>query len=183
MHRSNASKTRRRVVFFALALLGSASLLTACGGRQGRNARTTGTTTPRAHVAKPTTRDAPTTLAERPVGSLPAAVQDAAATRTGAGVLLLGGLTSTDTSTAAIVRVSAGGRSPAVVGTLPAPSSDQSAAAIGRDAYVVGGYTGSNWLNTIVAWRPGGKAHVVARLPFPLRYAAVTAVEGRLLIA
>src|SRR5437763_1550322 len=65
----------------------------------------------------------------------------------------------------------------------PAPSSDQAAAAVGDEAYVVGGYTGSTWLNTIVAWRPGGTAHVVARLPVPVRYAGVAAAGGKVVIA
>src|SRR5439155_1411196 len=69
------------------------------------------------------------------------------------------------------------------VGHLPAGSSDQAAAAIGRTAYIVGGYTGGRWLDTIVAWRPGGGARIVARLPHTLRYAAVTAVGNRLVIA
>src|SRR5260370_7233970 len=35
----------------------------------------------------------------------------------------------------------------------------------------------------MVAWKPGGSAHVVAHLPQAVRYAAVTAVGGRLIIA
>ena len=63
-------------------------------------------------------------------------------------------------------------------GTCRAGSSDQAGAAIGRTAYIVGGYTGGRWLDTIVAWRPAGTAHVVAHLPHTLRYAAVTAAAG-----
>ena len=48
---------------------------------------------------------------------------------------------------------------------------------------MVGGYTGSRWLSTILAWRPGTTPRVVARLPVALRYAAVTAAGGKLLIA
>ena len=69
------------------------------------------------------------------------------------------------------------------VGRLPSPSSDQAAAQVAGTAYVVGGYTGSRWLDTIVAWRPGAPARVVAHLPTPLRYAAVTAAGGKLVIA
>jgi DNA-binding beta-propeller fold protein YncE len=47
----------------------------------------------------------------------------------------------------------------------------------------VGGYTGARWLDTIVAWQPGHAAHVVAHLPHTLRYAAVTAAAGKLVIA
>ncbi len=69
------------------------------------------------------------------------------------------------------------------VGTLPAPSSDQSGAALGGTAYIVGGYDGSSWLDTIVAWSPTRTARVVAHLPTGLRYAAVTAAAGRIVIA
>ena len=70
-----------------------------------------------------------------------------------------------------------------VAGRLPAPSSDQAAAAVGGTAYVVGGYDGAHWLDTIVAWKPGSPARVVAHLPSALRYAAATAVGNRLVIA
>jgi YVTN family beta-propeller protein len=69
------------------------------------------------------------------------------------------------------------------IGRLPAASSDSSAAVIGRTAYIVGGYTGARWLDTIVAFTPGGRAKVVAHLPHTLRYAAVTAVSGRVIVA
>jgi N-acetylneuraminic acid mutarotase len=38
-------------------------------------------------------------------------------------------------------------------------------------------------LRTILAWRPGAAARVAGTLPKPLRYAAVAAVGGRLIIA
>src|SRR5262249_56052584 len=66
---------------------------------------------------------------------------------------------------------------------LAAAGGGGAAAGLGGTAYVVGGYTGSSWLDTIVAWRPGSRARVVARLPSPLRYAAVAAVQGRILVA
>jgi YVTN family beta-propeller protein len=82
-----------------------------------------------------------------------------------------------------IVRVDrASGRS-SLVGRLPSASSDSTAAAIDGTAYVVGGYTGTRWLDTIVAYRPGKPARIVAHLPKTLRYAAVTAVGNHLVIA
>jgi N-acetylneuraminic acid mutarotase len=48
---------------------------------------------------------------------------------------------------------------------------------------VVGGYTVSAPLRTIVAFRPGAATRVVGMLPRPLRYAAVAAVDGRVLVA
>jgi DNA-binding beta-propeller fold protein YncE len=124
-----------------------------------------------------------TVRGDRRVGSLPVAVHDSAAVRLGSAVYLFGGGTNAGTQSDTIVRLPAGGGVASDVGRLPAPSSDQSAAAIGDTAYVVGGYTGSRWLNTIVAWKPGTAARVVARLPFALRYAAVTTVGGTLVIA
>ena len=113
-------------------------------------------------------------------GTLPAALHDAAAARIGGSVYLFGGgdgVRQLD----GIQRVAPG--APTTVGHLPAPSSDQSAAVIGQTAYVVGGYTGTRWLDTIVAWRPGAPARVVGHLPGALRYAAVAATAGRLVIA
>src|SRR5207248_9441801 len=120
---------------------------------------------------------------DRRVGSLPVALHDTAAVRIGSAVYLFGGGTNAGTQSDAIVRVPANGGTASDVGGLPAPSSDQAAATIGGTAYIVGGYTGSRWLNTIVAWKPGSSARVAAHLPFTLRYAAVTAVGGTLVIA
>ena len=120
---------------------------------------------------------------DRAAGNLPTALHDTAAVRLGRDVYLFGGGTGANTQSDVILRIPASGGSATVAGRLPAPSSDQSAAAIGDTAYIVGGFTGSRWLNTIVAWRPGARARVVARLPFPVRYAAVASVDGRLVIA
>jgi N-acetylneuraminic acid mutarotase len=57
------------------------------------------------------------------------------------------------------------------------------AAEVGGRYYVVGGYTGTAALDTIVEWRPGAKARVVAHTPVPLRYAAVAAAGGKVVIA
>ena len=115
-------------------------------------------------------------------GRLPGALHDAAAVRLGRAVYLFGGgngLSQLDS----IVRVDPVSGATADAGRLPAPSSDQAAAAVGQTAYVVGGYTGRQWLDTIVAWRAGSPARIVARLPSPVRYAAVTAVDGQVVIA
>ncbi len=119
---------------------------------------------------------------ERVLGQLPAALHDSAAVAIGKALYLFGGgdgvrqldqILRIDPATAVSTRV----------GSLPAPSSDQAAAAIGNTAYVVGGYDGSSWLDTIVAWTPGGPARIVGHLPTALRYAAVTAAGGRVVIA
>jgi YVTN family beta-propeller protein len=118
----------------------------------------------------------------RTIGRLPTVFHDGAAIRIGSfayefgggdGVRQLDQILRVDPATGGTIRV----------GTLPAPSSDHAAAVLAGEAYVVGGYTGSNWLNTIVAWRPGRSAHVVAQLPTPLRYPAVTAAGGKVVVA
>ena len=119
---------------------------------------------------------------ERVLGRLPAAVHDAAAVSIRGALYVFGGgdgVRQLDQ----ILRVDPQSGASARVGSLPAPSSDQAGAAIGDTAYVVGGYDGSAWLDTIVAWSPGGRARVVGHLPRALRYAAVTAAGGRIIIA
>jgi YVTN family beta-propeller protein len=118
----------------------------------------------------------------RVIGHLPSARHDTAAVSIGRFAYVFGGGTASS-QLDDIVRVDPASGTDSLVGHLPAASSDSTAAAIGGTAYVVGGYTGTRWLDTIVAWRPGSTAHVVAHLPATLRYAAVTAVGERLVIA
>jgi Kelch motif len=112
----------------------------------------------------------------RASGALPAALHDATAATVAGHAYLFGG--GNLGSSAAILR---GGHVRA--GELPVAASDVAAATVGDTVYVVGGFDGAQALNTIVAWRPGHPAHVVGRLPQPLRYAAVTAIAGKVLIA
>jgi YVTN family beta-propeller protein len=136
-------------------------------------------------TAADTSRDDIVTVSRsgsRRVGHLPTAVHDAAAVTIGPVSYLFGGGTGV-TQIDAIVRVDPRTGAAEAVGRLPVGSSDQTGAAIGGTAYIVGGYTGTRWLDTIVAWKPGGPARVVAHLPSAVRYAAVTAVGGRLVIA
>jgi YVTN family beta-propeller protein len=118
----------------------------------------------------------------RTIGRLPGAFHDGAAVRIGSYVYEFGGgdgirqldqILRVDPRTGTAIRV----------GSLPAPSSDHAAAVLAGQAYIVGGYTGRSWLNTIVAWRPGETARVIAHLATPLRYAAVTAAQGKIVVA
>jgi YVTN family beta-propeller protein len=136
-------------------------------------------------TAADTSRDDIVTVSRsgsRRVGHLPTALHDAAAVTIGALSYLFGGGTGVS-QIDTIVKVDPRTGAAELVGRLPAGSSDQTGAAIGGTAYVVGGYTGTRWLDTIVAWKPGGRARVVAHLPSDVRYAAVTAVGNRLVIA
>jgi DNA-binding beta-propeller fold protein YncE len=118
----------------------------------------------------------------RRVGRVGHAFHDAAAASIGGDGYVFGGgdgVRQLD----AIVRVDPASGATAPVGRLPTPSSDHAAAVVGGTAYVVGGYTGSAWLDTIVAWRPRTRARVVGHLPAPVRYAAVAAAAGRVVVA
>ena len=119
---------------------------------------------------------------DRALGRLPVALHDAAAARLGRFVYLFGGGDGS-AQHREIVRVDPVSGRTQQAGSLPDGSSDQAAAAIGGTAYVVGGFDGSRWLDTVVAWRPGGSARIVAHLPDPVRYAAVTAVGRALVVA
>jgi hypothetical protein len=112
----------------------------------------------------------------RAAGQVTPAFHDAAAAA--GGYVFGGGEPSRD----AILHVSSSGRA-TQVGRLPQPASDVGAAALGGTYYVVGGYTGTTPLRSIVAWRPGAKARVVAHLPIALRYAAVATVGNQIVIA
>ena len=113
-------------------------------------------------------------------GSLPQALHDTAAAALGGSVYVFGGGDGAAQHDE-IQRVAPGRAT--TVARLPAPSSDQTAAVLHGTAYVVGGFTGTRWLDTIVAWRPGTAARIVGHLPTPLRYAAVAAVDGLVVVA
>ena len=115
-------------------------------------------------------------------GGLPVAQHDAPAVALGRFVYLFGGgdgIRQLDH----VLRIDPESGAVTAAGSLPAASSDAAAAAVGPAAYVVGGYTGQRWLDTIVAFRPRQPARVVAHLPVAVRYAAVAAVGGAIVIA
>jgi len=66
---------------------------------------------------------------------------------------------------------------------LPLARSDLSAATVNGTTYLVGGFDGKRALAGVLATRDGRHFRTVARLPYPLRYAAVTAIGRRLIIA
>jgi DNA-binding beta-propeller fold protein YncE len=119
---------------------------------------------------------------ERLLSRLPGAQHDAAAVTLRGKVYVFGGGNGA-AQLDHVLRVDPASGAVHDAGRLLVASSDVGAAAVGGTAYVVGGYTGTRWLDTIVAWRPGAPARVVGRLPTPLRYAAVAAADGQLVVA
>jgi hypothetical protein len=121
-----------------------------------------------------------------PRGHLPTGLHDAAAVTLGKFGYLFGGggvQGGNERSSDRILRVDPANGATTDAGKLPTPTSDLAGAVIGDTAYLVGGYTGTKPLNTIIAWRPGAPPQVVGMLPQPLRYPAVTAAQGRVIIA
>ena len=113
-------------------------------------------------------------------GALPSAFHDAAAATLGSSTYVFGGGEGGATRNQILKLI---GKEATQVGTLPTGSSDSTAAALGGTIYVVGGYDGSIGLSTILAFTPPSQIRTVAKLPVSLRYAAVSAVGGKLMIA
>jgi hypothetical protein len=118
---------------------------------------------------------------------LPDAVHDAAAVHLGSETFVFGGGSPTTVATVqAFGPNSQGGTGSRIASPLPAPRSDSAAVTIttsrGTTAYVVGGYTGSTYLPDVLATTTGDAFRVVARLPVPVRYPAVTESRGDLYV-
>lgn len=111
------------------------------------------------------------------VGQLPAAVADpAAVSLDDKRLVLLGGLDSTDNSTASITVWNGGGA--ASGGTLPLPQHDAQAAQLGPDVYVFGGGETSSF-DHILRYDPASGAVTQAgTLPTPASDVAVAALGG-----
>ncbi len=106
----------------------------------------------------------------RSTGQLPVALHDGAAASIEEQAYYFGGGGASGAS-AAIYRVGPAGAT--LAGQLPVGASDVGAA----------GYTEVVPLSTIVAFTPGSGVRVAGMLPLPLRYAAVAAVGGHVLVA
>ena len=111
----------------------------------------------------------------RRIGTLSAPLHDAAGVTSGGRTLVFGGGSPVTVST---VQAFSGAGTARVTGSLPAPRSDAAAVTIGGTAYVVGGYDGSKPDASVLATMDGRTFTTVAALPVPVRYPAVTALDG-----
>lgn len=75
---------------------------------------------------------------------------------------------------------SAGPLNATVTGALPAARAGASAVTVGATAYIVGGYDGAAADGQVLATSDGSNFAVVAKLPVPVRDAAVTATGGQI---
>jgi hypothetical protein len=103
-------------------------------------------------------------------GRLAAASHDAAGALLGGTPYLFGGGVVSSLATVQSLR----GRGTATVaGQLPGPRSDLSSVTLGGTAYLLGGYDGAAYAPAVLATSNGTTFRTVARLPEPVRYAAV----------
>jgi hypothetical protein len=115
----------------------------------------------------------------RQLAALPGPVHDAAVAVAGRTVTMFGG--GKIEGTAAIVQVAPG--TPRNVGRLPQPLSDAGAAEIGGSDYVAGGWDGRTLNMSIYRYVPGRSPRIVGQLQQGVRYPAIAALDGKLLIA
>ncbi len=122
------------------------------------------------------------------VGTLPASLFAAAAVTIGEDEYLFGGAEGTASAPVPQPYIYSyavkGSGAITQDGELHSPNYGLSAAVIGQTVYLVGGDDGTHTLADIYAWSPGhGAPTLAAQLPVGLRYAAVSAVGERLVIA
>jgi DNA-binding beta-propeller fold protein YncE len=133
--------------------------------------------TPRGASTDAVTALDPATGATRPVARLAAATHDAAGAVLGGQAYLFGG--GATVSVPAVQAITPGAKA-AVAGALPAARSDVSAVTVGPVAYLIGGYGGATPDPRVLATTDGRHFRVAARLPVPVRYAAVATGAGRI---
>ena len=121
----------------------------------------------------------PMTGATRAAGHLAAATHDAGGASLGGQAYLFGGGTAASVPTVQAIAAGTSAQG-VVVGQLPAARSDASGVTAGSVAYVIGGYDGTRWDPRVLATRDGQHFRVAARLPVPVRYAAVAVAAGEI---
>ena len=116
------------------------------------------------------------------IGSLTAPLHDAAAAVSGVRALILGGGTPVTTGSVQRFPLDGSGRTATAAGSLPTPRSDAQAVKIGGTTYLVGGYDGTRPDAAVLATADGRTFTTVAALPVPVRYPAVAAADGRIMV-
>jgi outer membrane protein assembly factor BamB len=127
------------------------------------------------------------TGAVRQVGALSAALHDAAAAVIGQHAVLFGGgspatVAAVQSFTLRGLRGRSGAATAIAAGSMPVPRSDAVAVTIGPTTYVVGGYDGARPDAAVLATTDGRTFTKVAALAVPVRYPAVAALGGKVLV-
>jgi galactose oxidase-like protein len=159
--------------------LGAATLLAAatlagCGGSSSSTSSSANTTR---HSGSEASRLVLSGVSVAPIGTLPAAVQDAAVAPLSDGrVALLGGIDSAQTSTDVVLVLNGGAATEQ--GTLPNPQHDAQAAPLGSEVYVFGGGQLSSY-DHILRYDPSsGVTSQAGALPTPASDVAVVWIRN-----
>jgi DNA-binding beta-propeller fold protein YncE len=119
----------------------------------------------------------PVTGATRPAGRLARATHDAAGFVLGGQAFVLGGGITDSVPT---VQAFTPGTPATVTGAMSRARSDSGGVTAGPAGYVIGGYDGTRLDPEVLATGDGRHFRVAARLPVPVRYAAMAAADGRI---
>ena len=125
------------------------------------------------------------TGAVRQVGALSAPLHDAAAAVIGGDAVVFGGGSpaTIGTDQSFTLRGTPGrSRVATAAGSMPVPRSDAVAATVGPTTYVVGGYDGTRPDAAVLATTDGRTFTKAAALQIPVRYPAVAALGGKVLV-
>jgi N-acetylneuraminic acid mutarotase len=123
----------------------------------------------------------PTTGHIANVGTMPQVFHDAAGELLGGRLVVFGGGSSASVDTVQAFDPSS--KKAIVIGHLPMPLSDLTGAEIGKTVYLVGGWNGRTPQPTVWSTTTGTAFKKVAALPIGVRYAAVAAVDDKLVVA
>lgn len=115
----------------------------------------------------------------RLLGTLPNPVHDAAGALIAGHLMVFGG--GSVSSSSAVQSLSATGTGQ-TAGVLPQARSDLTSVSTARVTYLLGGYDTGPPLAAVLMTRDGTHFQQVARLQIPVRYAAATALHGRLIV-
>jgi hypothetical protein len=144
---------------------------------QGRNLLIAGGLTPQATSTDTVTLLDPATGQTSLAGRLAAATHDAGGATVGGRSLVFGG---GDQASVAVVQAISPHGTATATGQLPGPRSDLSAVSVHGTAYLLGGYDGTAYDAAVLATTDGRRFRTVARLPVPVRYAAVAALGDQI---
>lgn len=109
--------------------------------------------------------------------ALPRGLSGEAVVARGAGVLVIGGLNSSDESTIGVYEVSPGTGRPASVGSLSEPRHDTAAASLGGSVLVFGGGSATE-LDSVESLRRGAAGKPLGHLPSTRSDLSVLALDG-----
>jgi N-acetylneuraminic acid mutarotase len=117
------------------------------------------------------------------IGTMPAAVHDAAGAVIGSNFYVFGGGGATEVASVQQFGFSNSDHmTGSVIGNLPAKRADSAAVTVNGQVYLVGGFDGKQWLPAVISTNDGKTFATQAQLNPAVRYPAVAVVNGKLYV-